>query len=80
MLVSGWARRVIDLCRLAVAGFPRPAPLTPTNVAGQALVPTIVAKRNGLIDMDVYNGAKVSSIDEESGPRPQREPALAHSA
>ena len=29
---------------------------TATNVAGQALVPTIVAKRNGILDEDVYNG------------------------
>jgi Na+/H+-dicarboxylate symporter len=42
---------------------------TATNVAGQALVPTIVAKRNGLLDLDVYNGAKVSSIDEERSDR-----------
>lgn len=28
---------------------------TATNVAGQALVPTIVAKRNGLLDLDRYN-------------------------
>ena len=29
---------------------------TATNVAGQALVPTIVAKRNGILDVDRYNG------------------------
>ena len=55
---------------------------TATNVAGQALVPTIVAKRNGLIDMDVYNSANVDSIDHEQ-PEPAAtreraaEPALA---
>ena len=42
---------------------------TATNVAGQALVPTIVAKRNGILDEDVYNG-RVSTA-------PQPEPALA---
>lgn len=29
---------------------------TATNVAGQALIPTIVAKRNKILDEDVYNG------------------------
>ena len=38
---------------------------TATNVAGQALVPTIVAKRNGLLDLDVYNGASIESIDSD---------------
>lgn len=38
---------------------------TATNVAGQALVPTIVAKRNGLLDLDVYNAANVASIDDD---------------
>ena len=32
---------------------------TATNVAGQSLIPTIVAKRNGILDEDVYNGHKV---------------------
>jgi Na+/H+-dicarboxylate symporter len=31
---------------------------TATNVAGQALVPTIVAKREGLLDLAVYNGPR----------------------
>ncbi len=31
---------------------------TATNVAGQALVPTIVAKRNGILDQDRYNGVQ----------------------
>ncbi len=46
---------------------------TATNVAGQALVPTIVAKRNGLLDLDVYNGASIESIDSDRA----AEPALA---
>jgi Na+/H+-dicarboxylate symporter len=30
---------------------------TATNVAGQALAPTLVAKQQGMLDMDVYNAA-----------------------
>ncbi len=36
---------------------------TATNVAGQSLVPTIVAKRNGILDEDVYNGHKVADAE-----------------
>ncbi len=32
---------------------------TAVNVAGQALVPTIVSKREGILDETVYNGDKV---------------------
>lgn len=32
---------------------------TAVNVAGQALVPTIVAKREGILDLEVYNAAVV---------------------
>ena len=53
---------------------------TATNVAGQALVPTIVATRNGLLDLDVYNGAEVSSIDEAGDEAPVRDRELVHSA
>ncbi|WP_114558933.1 dicarboxylate/amino acid:cation symporter [Desertihabitans aurantiacus] len=38
---------------------------TATNVAGQALVPVIVGKRNGLLDEKVYNSANVSSIEHD---------------
>jgi Na+/H+-dicarboxylate symporter len=31
---------------------------TAVNVAGQALVPTIVAKRQGMLDLDLYNAAR----------------------
>ncbi|SDD09883.1 dicarboxylate/amino acid:cation symporter [Auraticoccus monumenti] len=41
---------------------------TATNVAGQALVPVIVAKRNGLLDEDRYNAANVSSIESDEDP------------
>ncbi len=51
---------------------------TATNVAGQALVPTIVAKRNGLLDQEIYDAANVDSIEDESGTvADRREPALA---
>lgn len=33
---------------------------TAVNVAGQALVPTIVAKRQGILDLSVYNAARTS--------------------
>lgn len=49
---------------------------TATNVAGQALVPTIVAKRNGLLDLGVYSAANVASIEDEAGTSARREPAL----
>jgi Na+/H+-dicarboxylate symporter len=32
---------------------------TAVNVAGQALVPTIVAKREGILDLEVYNAGRV---------------------
>lgn len=52
---------------------------TATNVAGQALVPVIVAKRNGLLDEKVYNSANVASIDtdEPTNEVEAREPVLA---
>jgi len=44
---------------------------TAVNVAGQALVPTIVAKREGILDLDRYNapraGVAFASDDEEPG-------------
>lgn len=46
---------------------------TATNVAGQAAIPAIVAKRHGILDEDVYNGV-VSSSDAAL---PVREPATA---
>lgn len=36
---------------------------TALNVAGQALVPTIVAKREGLLDEDAYNAPRESVVD-----------------
>jgi Na+/H+-dicarboxylate symporter len=46
---------------------------TATNVAGQALVPTIVAKREGILDVDAYNaprGADLLGEDEEPALQP----------
>jgi Na+/H+-dicarboxylate symporter len=38
---------------------------TAVNVAGQALVPTIVAKREGILDEAVYNNAKdIEALDD----------------
>ncbi|WP_324651155.1 dicarboxylate/amino acid:cation symporter [Georgenia sp. H159] len=40
---------------------------TATNVAGQALVPTVVAKREGILDVEQYNSAEAANLftDEE---------------
>ena len=40
---------------------------TAVNVAGQALVPTIVAKREGILDLERYNGAR--AVSRELDPR-----------
>jgi Na+/H+-dicarboxylate symporter len=42
---------------------------TATNVAGQALVPTLVAKREGILDEAVYNAPRVDLVNE---PEPER--------
>ena len=39
---------------------------TMTNVAGQALVPTIVAKREGILDETAYHGDRAA--DPVAGP------------
>ena len=44
---------------------------TTTNVAGQALVPTIVAKREGILDEAAYNGDRAA--DPVSAPVDDRE-------
>ncbi|MEQ4204867.1 dicarboxylate/amino acid:cation symporter [Actinopolymorpha sp. B9G3] len=49
---------------------------TATNVAGQALVPTIVAKREGLLDLQVYNGPR-SALAPEPEPEPAASPVTA---
>ncbi len=40
---------------------------TAVNVAGQALVPTIVAKREGLLDLDVYNSDRRGDVFADGG-------------
>jgi Na+/H+-dicarboxylate symporter len=44
---------------------------TATNVAGQALVPTIVAKREGILDLDVYNARRTGTAWREDAPAEQ---------
>jgi hypothetical protein len=41
---------------------------TAVNVAGQALVPTIVAKREGIIDLAVYNSERTGQAWREDAP------------
>ena len=43
---------------------------TATNVAGQALVPTLVAKRNGILDQDRYDGVKAVEPARAAAPQP----------
>ncbi len=52
---------------------------TAVNVAGQALVPTIVAKREGILDQDLYDAPRAGNpfADEHaatSQPEPQAQP------
>ncbi|TXL90437.1 dicarboxylate/amino acid:cation symporter [Streptomyces sp. IB2014 016-6] len=50
---------------------------TATNVAGQALVPVIVASREKILDHDKYNSVHGSPIDEESETREaEQKPAV----
>ena len=43
---------------------------TATNVAGQALVPTLVAKRNGILDQNLYDGVKAVEPSRVASPHP----------
>jgi Na+/H+-dicarboxylate symporter len=44
---------------------------TAVNVAGQALVPTIVAKRQGILDQSIYDAAEdIDSLDASPTPQP----------
>ncbi|WP_308283040.1 dicarboxylate/amino acid:cation symporter [Pseudonocardia nigra] len=46
---------------------------TATNVAGQALVPTIVAKREGILDLDRYRAPRgADPLRDEPAPAPQQ--------
>jgi Na+/H+-dicarboxylate symporter len=47
---------------------------TAVNVAGQALVPTIVAKRQGILDETLYNAPRTGeAFREEEAPAAERE-------
>ncbi|NYI72259.1 Na+/H+-dicarboxylate symporter [Naumannella cuiyingiana] len=48
---------------------------TATNVTGQALVPVIVAKRNGILDRDVYDGRRLLDDDPEAAEAPAAQAA-----
>ncbi|WP_416444792.1 dicarboxylate/amino acid:cation symporter [Leucobacter sp. HNU] len=54
---------------------------TAVNVAGQALVPAIVAKREGILDLDLYNaprrGRAFDNADAESDRSAERDPESA---
>lgn len=54
---------------------------TATNVAGQALIPTVVAKREGIIDLDRYNAPRgddvFADVDEEGSQAQTKEPSPA---
>jgi Na+/H+-dicarboxylate symporter len=53
---------------------------TAINVAGQALVPTIVAKRNGILDLGLYNARRNGSdpfSDDAKADAPEAEPVAA---
>ncbi|WP_353114160.1 dicarboxylate/amino acid:cation symporter [Microbacterium sp.] len=53
---------------------------TAVNVAGQALVPTIVAKREGILDEELYNAPREGlpfAEDLDDGPAPEAEAATA---
>ena len=41
---------------------------TAVNVAGQALVPTIVAKREGILDLEAYNARRTGTAWREDSP------------
>jgi Na+/H+-dicarboxylate symporter len=44
---------------------------TAVNVTGQALVPTIVAKRQGILDQDRYDRTEaIEELDSEAAPAP----------
>lgn len=49
---------------------------TAVNVAGQALVPTIVAKRDGILDIDKYNAPRSSEVFTVSDEKALEDEAL----
>ena len=50
---------------------------TAVNVAGQALVPTIVAKREGILDLDLYNAPRNGNPFADEASSEELEPAKA---
>nr|WP_236242791.1 dicarboxylate/amino acid:cation symporter [Streptomyces sp. CC228A] len=46
---------------------------TATNVAGQALVPVVVAAREKILDLDAYNSASASPVDDPEPAGEERE-------
>ncbi|MCH0541409.1 dicarboxylate/amino acid:cation symporter [Streptomyces sp. MUM 203J] len=51
---------------------------TATNVAGQALVPVVVAAREKILDLDAYNSASASPVDDPlEAEQDSRVPAMA---
>ena len=52
---------------------------TATNVAGQALIPTIVSKREGILDLETFNSNTFAGADERlaKDESPELEPELA---
>ena len=53
---------------------------TATNVAGQALIPTIVSKREGILDLDTFNSNTFAGADERLArdETPERQLELQH--
>ena len=50
---------------------------TAVNVAGQALIPTIVAKRQGILDQAAYDrGESIEALDAEHAPCPRNRTSL----
>ena len=54
---------------------------TAVNVAGQALVPTIVAKREGILDRELYDAPRDGEpfADDSADDADEQAPALARS-
>ncbi|WP_228976640.1 dicarboxylate/amino acid:cation symporter [Streptomyces sp. DH12] len=49
---------------------------TATNVAGQALVPVVVAAREKILDLDAYHSASASPVDEDESREAERKVSL----
>ena len=52
---------------------------TAVNVAGQALIPTIVAKREAILDLEVYNGSQAGDPFADDDQFADRDLTLGHS-